>query len=241
MFFKKRKNQEDSLRQLEDQFAALSQNAAAAKDSLEYLQGLRQEFGGVAQELRQYFTNAVLDQQQLQNALNQTAGHMEQQLNQLHADVHKHDMAIENLLDEWEEKKSDEESVKARQQESDQTEQLLLGLFEAYQEQFWNLKHYAASKDGNWAAQIALMEINLEHYRRTCAISLIQECGVSVDYDLHEVIEAVDTTDPALDKTIADIYRCGYLYKGKVRKKARAAAYRYTPAAASVHSENGHP
>ena len=49
MFFKKRKNQEDSLRQLEDQFAALSQNAAAAKDSLEYLQGLRQEFGGVAQ------------------------------------------------------------------------------------------------------------------------------------------------------------------------------------------------
>lgn len=241
MFFKKRKIQEDSRRQLEGQLDALSQNAAAVKDSLEHLQGLREEVYGMAQELRQFFTSAAEDKDQLQCALNQTTGRLEQQLSQLHSEVHKHDMAIEDLLDEWEEKKSDEESVKARQQESDQTEQLLLGLFEAYQEQFWNLKHYAASKDGNWSAQIALMEINLEHYRRTCAISLIQESGVSVDYDLHEVIEVVDTKDPALDKTIADIYRCGYLYKGKVRKKARAAAYRFTPAAASDSHENGCP
>ena len=238
MFFKKRKNQEDSLRQLADQLAAPSHNETAAKEGLEQLLGLRQECSGMSQQLARYFSGAAREKDELQSALQQTAGRLEQQLGQLQSDVHKHDMAIENLLDEWEEKKSDEESVKARQQESDQTEQLLLGLFEAYQEQFWNLKHYAASKDGSWAAQIALMEINLEHYRRTCAISLIQDCGVGVDYDLHEVIEAIDTTDPSLDKTIADIYRCGYLYKGKVRKKARAAAYRFTPAAPDSQ-ENG--
>lgn len=232
MFFKRRKNQEESLRQLEDQFAFLSEQAAATKNSLQHLQELRQELNSMAQELRQLCTNAIQGQNQLENALNQTTGRLEQQLNQLQTDVHKHDMAIEDLLDEWDEKKSDEESVKTRELEAVQTEKLLLSLFEAYQEQFWNLKHYAASKDGTWASQLALMEINLEHFRRTCAISMIQECGVSVDYDLHEIIEAIDTTDPALDKTIADIYRCGYLYKGKVRKKAQAAAYRFSPAPA---------
>ena len=158
--------------------------------------------------------------------MNHNNGQLENRFSQLHSYVHKHDMAIEDLLDEWAEKKSDEEDVMARLQESAQTEKLLLELFESYQEQFWNLKHYAAAKDESLTAQVALMEKNLEHYRRSCAISMIQECGVSVDYDLHEVIEAVDTADPALDKTIAEIYRCGYLYKGKVRKKAQAAAYR---------------
>lgn len=203
MFFK-RKNQEDLYRRLEDQLTVLSQDTAAINQRLEVLNDLNQNFD------------------QLRNHTAQ----MNQSFSQLHSDVHKHDMAIEDLLDEWAEKKSDEDDVTARLQEAAQTEKLLLELFEAYQEQFWNLKHYAASKDEALTAQVALMEKNLEHYRRSCAISMIQDCGVSVDYDLHDVIEAVDTTDPALDKTIAEIYRCGYLYKGKVRKKAQAAAYR---------------
>lgn len=211
MFFK-RKNQQDLFRQLEDRLTALSQDTAAVNRKLEVLKDLNQNF----YEFKNHTSQTV---SQLENSMNQN-------FSQLHSDVHKHDMAIEDLLDEWAEKKSDEDDVTARLQESAQTEKLLLELFEAYQEQLWNLKHYAASKDEALTAQVALMEKSLEHYRRSCAISIIQECGVSVDYDLHDVIEAVDTTDPALDKTIAEIYRCGYLYKGKVRKKAQAAAYR---------------
>lgn len=211
MFFK-RKNQEDLYRRLEGQLTALSQDTAAVNQKLELLNDLNRNFD-------QFQCHTSQTTSQLENSINQ-------KLNQLHSDVHKHDMAIEDLLDEWAEKKSDEEDVTARLQEAAQTEKLLLELFEAYQEQFWNLKHYAASRDEALTAQVALMEKNLEHYRRSCAISMIQDCGVSVDYDLHDVIEAVDTTDPALDKTIAEIYRCGYLYKGKVRKKAQAAAYR---------------
>lgn len=211
MFFK-RKNQQDLFHQLEDRLTALSQDTAAVNQRLEILNDLNQSF----HEFKNHTFQTV---SQLENSMNQN-------FSQLHSDVHKHDMAIEDLLDEWAEKKSDEDDVTARLQESAHTEKLLLELFEAYQEQFWNLKHYAVSKDEALTAQVALMEKNLEHYRRSCAISIIQECGVSVDYDLHDVIEAVDTTDPALDKTIAEIYRCGYLYKGKVRKKAQAAAYR---------------
>jgi len=211
MFFK-RKTQNHLYRQLEEQLTALTQDAAAITQKLEVLNDLNQSF-----DLFKDSTSRTI--RELENSMNQN-------LSRLHSDVHKHDMAIEDLLDEWAEKKSDEDSVNARLQESAQTEKLLLELFESYQEQFWNLKHYAASNDAALTSQVALMEKNLEHYRRSCAISLIQECGVSVDYDLHNVIEAVDTTDPALDKTIAEIYRCGYLYKGKVIKKAQAAAYR---------------
>lgn len=206
MFFK-RKKQDDLYQQLESQLLALSQEVAASNEALE---GLSQKANGL-------------------DGLGQGISSLEQKISQLHSDVHKHDMAIEDLLDEWEEKKSDEESVNACLQEAERTESLLLGLFEAYQEQFWNLKHFALTKEeGTWAAQIALMEKNLELYRRSCAITVIQECGVDVDYGLHDIIEAIDTTNPAKDKTIAEIYRSGYLYKGKVKKKAQAAAYRFS-------------
>ena len=58
-----------------------------------------------------------------------------------------------------------------------------------------------------------------------CGITVIAEYGTRVDYDLHEVIETVETENPVLDKTVADIYSCGYIYKGNVKKKARVAAY----------------
>lgn len=70
------------------------------------------------------------------------------------------------------------------------------------------------------------MEQTLEQYRRSCGITVIAECGAAVDYSLHEVIEAVDTKDAALNKTVASVYRPGYCYKGTVKKKAQVSAYR---------------
>lgn len=216
MFFK-RKDPNNQYTHLSNQLAALTQDIAAVHQRLDVLQTPEQTLQMLGQNLGQ-----------LENSMNQSLGQLESRFDRLHSDVHRHDMAIEDLLDEWEDKKSDEEDVKEQLMEASQTEKLLLALFEAYQEQFWNLRHYAASKDETWTAQLALMEKNLERFRRSCAISVIQDCGVHVDYDLHEIIEALDTKDPAQDKTIAEIYRCGYLYKGKVQKKAQACAYRFS-------------
>lgn len=146
-------------------------------------------------------------------------------LGRLHKAVSEQGMSVEDLLEEWNERKSDDDSVKERFRECAQDEQRFLELFEAYQEQFYNLKRFVSGRDEAWARQIATMEEHLEHYRRMCGISVIGECGVEVDYGLHEVIEAVDTDQPDLDRKIADIYRCGYLYKGKVKRKAQVAAY----------------
>lgn len=149
-------------------------------------------------------------------------------LDGLHTVIQKHDMALEDLLDEWSEKKSDEQEIRERFHAYEQQETRLLQLFETFQEHFSSLKRFAGSKDPAWSAQIALMEQTLDQHRRLCGISVIQECGVAVNYDLHEIVEAIDTDDPNLDQKIADIYRLGYIYKGTVKKKAQAAAYRLT-------------
>ena len=103
-----------------------------------------------------------------------------------------------------------------------------MDLFESYQEQFWNLKRFADQKDDVWASQITLMEKNLKQYQNQCGISMIEECGIKVDYDLHEVIEVTETSQAEMDKVIADIFRCGYFYKGRVKKKAQVMAYHFT-------------
>ncbi|MBD5458967.1 MAG: nucleotide exchange factor GrpE [Lachnospiraceae bacterium] len=154
-------------------------------------------------------------------------GDISQNIVKLQTSVHKQDMAVEDLLEEWNDKQSDAEHIKRQFREYEQNEHRLLELFEAYQEQLWNLKRFAEEKDESLAAQLSLMEKKLEHYRQLCGISMIGECGTEVDYDLYEVLEAVDTEDEGKDRTVVCVYRCGYLYKGKVIKKAQAAVYRY--------------
>ncbi len=165
---------------------------------------------------------------QLDSSLHQHQEKNHAKLDGLHTVIQKHDMALEDLLDEWSEKQSDDQEIRKRFRAYEQQETHLLQLFEAFQEQFSSLKRFAGSSDPSWSAQIALMEQALEEHRRLCGISVIQECGAAVNYDLYEIVEAIDTDDPNLDQTIADIYRFGYIYKGTVKKKAQAAAYRLT-------------
>lgn len=160
---------------------------------------------------------------------NHQINEMNQTIKQLQTIVQKHDMAIEDLLDEWNEKESEENSVKEQIQEYKNNERHLLELFEVYEEQFFSIKRFAINtKEEAFTEQLSLMKKNLEHYQKLCGITIIEQCGVEVDYDLHEVLEVIDTHDPSKDKIIADIYRYGYLYKGKVMKKAQVAAYHIT-------------
>ena len=148
-------------------------------------------------------------------------------LDKLQRLVQEQGMSIEDLLEEWSERTVLEDELRTQLREGEEEEQHLLQLFEAYQEQFHNLQRFARGRDEAWTAQIAMMERSLEHYRQACGISLIGECGTEVDYDMHEVIEAIETAQPDQDRKIADVYRGGYLYKGKIKRKAQVAAYKF--------------
>lgn len=158
---------------------------------------------------------------------NAQAADMSRNLEQLQRSVREQGMSVEDLLEEWSERKSVEDSLREQLCEHAENEQHLLELFEAYQEQFLNMKRFSAGRDEDWLAQIAVMERNLKRCRHLCGISLIGECGTEVDYDFHKVIEVVEAEQPEQDRKIADVYRNGYLYKGKVRRKAQVAAYSF--------------
>lgn len=146
-------------------------------------------------------------------------------LKQLQSCVREQGMSIEDLLEEWNERKTAEDMLSEQLRVCEKEQRLLLELFEAYQEQFRNLRRFAEGKDEAWAAQIDMIDDGLGRYRQACGIGLIGECGTEVDYDMHEVIEVIETGQPELDRKIADIYSGGYMYCGKVRRKAKVAVY----------------
>ena len=72
-----------------------------------------------------------------------------------------------------------------------------------------------------------LLDRNTENQTRLCGISPVEgEAGKTVDYAVHEVVEVIETQESQKDKTVATVYRPGYVYQGNVRKKAQVAAYR---------------
>lgn len=190
-----------------------------------------QEWENCIQDLKQKLLDEMARGQEQQHQLAQRQLQLVQEsdrkLEQLGARVSKHDMALEDLLEEWEEKSAGEERLLDSLQEQKQAEKKLLDLFEAYLDQFFDMRRMAHGQGGGWAGQLELMEKQLEHYRRLCGITVISDCGVPVDYDLHEVIEPVATGDRALDQTVEQVYRCGYFYQGTVKRKAQVTAYRF--------------
>lgn len=177
--------------------------------------------------LEQWMKEAAQRQDDFHHSFHQELDdHLEQHFDQIRSSIQKHDMSIEDLLDELEDWRSEEKETREQIRGLKQTEDRLLELFGAYQEQFFQLQRFAAGKDAGWSEQLALIEKNLENFRRSCGIHVIHEKDVMADTALHEVIKTIDTNDPDRDKTVAEVYLCGYLYKGQVKKKAQVAAYR---------------
>ena len=136
---------------------------------------------------------------------------LSQDVRQAGSDVRRHDMALED----WKQ---------IRKLEAEQEK--LLKLLAVYQEQLWGMKRYAGQKDPAWLSQLELMEKAVGGSRQSCGIVWIEEAGVQVDYELHEVIEARAVSQEQMDMQVAEVYSPGMICRGTVKKKARVAAYR---------------
>lgn len=169
--------------------------------------------------------NEILRRELSENRKDEDAG-LRQELQQLGRDISRHDMAIENLLDVLEERQEEERFGRQRAQEQREEEEQFLALFSAYQEQFWQIRSFLDGSGTAWSRQAELMEQELAKSRRYCGIEEVNRTGETVDYQLHEVIEVIDTADAAQDRKVAQVFSPGYLCHGKVRKKAKVAVYR---------------
>ncbi|MCC8102886.1 MAG: hypothetical protein LIP11_11735 [Clostridiales bacterium] len=146
---------------------------------------------------------------------------------ELRTQAGRHDMAIEDLLDEWADKDAARREAKMTLQRYKEREEGLVEPLELYQEQFWSIKKFLASKDEALAVQMAAFEERVKPGRQLCQISCIEEAAQAVDFRIHEVVEVLETRERELDGKIAEVYSPGSLYEGAVRKKARVAAWKY--------------
>ena len=140
-------------------------------------------------------------------------------------DISRHDMALEDCLDMLEELEKERVCQQKQRQSLEQEREKLLQMFRTYQEQLWNMKSYAEKNDAIWHQQLLLVEKMVQERMLSSGITAIDRTDCAVDYELHEVIEIKETEDINRDRTVAAVYRPGYLYRGEVRQKAQVAAY----------------
>lgn len=140
-------------------------------------------------------------------------------------DISRHDMALEDCLDMLEEWGKERVYEQKQRQSLEQEREKLLQMLGTYQEQLWNMKTYAEKNDSAWHQQLLLVEKVVQEKMVFSGITAIDRTDCVVNYELHEVIELIDTEDMNRDRTVAVVYRPGYLYRGEVRKKAQVAAY----------------
>jgi len=178
---------------------------------------------------------------------------LEKELKQLTTAANRHDIAIEDLLDSWEEmqtaqKEEAGKTVSILKELSDrdrkmatEREKSLLDLLMQTQDQLFALQK-AASDAGTeeWIRQFALADRKLGAARLPAGFQVIADNMIPVDYGLHEVINLTETDDPALKHFVAEIYTCGYVYQGKVLRKASISAFRLSEATEGDWKEEQH-
>ena len=164
---------------------------------------------------------------------------LDRTLSELREGVNRHDLAVADMLDSWDEWRQSREEVdgsllkaaneKARQEaaESQHRENALVSLAAACFDQFHMLRRSAKEAgDQTWLRQLELAEEKLSAERLRAGFQVIDDTGCEVNYSLYEIAAAVDTENPDLAMRIADVYSPGYAYRGSVLRKAQASAYR---------------
>ena len=136
--------------------------------------------------------------------------------------INRHDMAIENMLDEWEEMKEQNQEIAKSRMEN----QKLIDTLSAYHDQFFVLRKTLGDDHPAWKSQLDMMETILSQKRTPVGLEVIEQDNIPVDYALHEITGTVETHDENRHGLIAEVLSPGYCYHGKVRKKALVTVYR---------------
>ncbi len=179
-------------------------------------------------------TSAELEQ------LNQRTNTAMTELQDLKKTVDKHDMAVVDMLDSWEEwqdklqqtledfRDSPLNELTERLQCAQDQEKALLDLLVSFYDQLFALSKAANSAgDEAWIRQFRMTDSKLSDLMNKTGIEVMGGTNKPFDYDTMEAIHVLDTDRLEKDMTIAEQYQCGYRYHGKIIRKGVVAVYRY--------------
>ena len=238
LFGQNEKTQNNGYRKLREELRSFAREWKKVHKDLD--QSL-EEAGSQRDAMQKALTKVGEDVGEAKSALSSQGEALQKSLGKLSEKVGIHDMALENFLDEWEEIREREEEMAARLERMTgqldiekyhhlmESQEHLLSLVNAYQDQLANLRRLVAGKE-DWEHQIDLMDGKLSEDRKRAQVEFIGEAGEKVDFARHEVLNVVDTPKAELEGTVIEVYSPGCLYAGAVWRKARVSAYRYVPA-----------
>ena len=171
----------------------------------------------------------------------QSTKQLAQRVSELSGAANRHDMAIEDMLESWEELQEQAqtesralvsaltENAQRERQESLAREKALLALVMSAHDRLFELQR-AAEEAGaeRWLRQLVLAQQKLEEARLPAGFQAVEQAGVPVSFTVHEVTGIVPTQDAAQNRLVAEIDVPGYLYKGQVLRKAHVSVWRLT-------------
>lgn len=141
--------------------------------------------------------------------------------------------AIEDLLDELQEKEEAAMEYRNRLREKQEREEALLALIVDWQQQMGMLEERIcgepmadAARQKAWRKQLELLKEQLAVKEKLCAIDETGTEGEHVDYRIHEVIRALDAEGEGTAGTVAKVHSRGMVYEGRVVAKAKVEAYK---------------
>ncbi|MBQ7487085.1 MAG: nucleotide exchange factor GrpE [Clostridia bacterium] len=158
------------------------------------------------------------------------------QLSKIGTSVNRHNMVIEDLIEAMEDAQKQQKNTLAKMEELTSREESaevaslkaseasLFKLVQVYQDQL-NVLERAAEGDPSWSRQFGFVRQKVASQLQVSGITIIEQTGIPVNYELHEVIDRVSTDDQALNQCVAEIFESGYIFKGTVKRKARISAY----------------
>ena len=133
--------------------------------------------------------------------------------------------SIEDFLDVCDERREQESLMEQELREERKREEALVDLVCFCREK---MDLIAKNLDGDpaWAGQNRMIEQEAQRYLRAAQIRETGVCGEAVDYEIHQVLSAVETSRKELAGTVAEVYKRGRIWQGKVVRKAQVAADR---------------
>ena len=133
--------------------------------------------------------------------------------------------SLEDLLDTMEAQSRGETELQQRLSEAEEREQALLDLVSLTRDQL-DMVSRRLSGDAAWSDQFAMMSRESAKLLRNAGIRETGVVGEPVDYEIHQVLEAVETDKKEQDHTVASVFSVGRIYCGRILGKAKVAAYR---------------
>lgn len=182
------------------------------------------EIGGILNALKEYLREEPWEkmQKELQEARREDEKWIRRQSE-----------SFEDLLEELQETRTEQSVAERLVKEYELREQRLLTLIGSQREQLELLERQiqkdhsqSGEKREAWTKQFDVMNREAWKLMRSCNLAETGAVGEPLDYEIHEVLELVNTEEDHLAGTIAEVFCRGRFYGDRLLKKAQVAVYK---------------